>query len=57
MAQFKDIGNGLHLGSQPTEQDLQEAKKAASRPLLTSGYLWKQPFPTKNWWQSPACTT
>jgi uncharacterized protein (TIGR01244 family) len=34
MAQFKDIGDGLYLGPQHTEQDLQEAKGRGVKTVI-----------------------
>ena len=34
MTQFKDIGGGLYLGPQPTEQDLQEAKQRGIKTVI-----------------------
>ena len=34
MAQFKDIGVGLYIGPQPTEQDLQEAKGQGVKTVI-----------------------
>lgn len=47
MAQFNDIGGGLYLSPQPTEQDLQEAKRRGVKTVIDLRQLTETAIPNE----------
>ena len=52
MANFKDIGNGIFIGTQPTAQDLIEAKQRGVKTVIDMRLPGESPTSTK---EMPKC--